>query len=113
MGESGMIRGILGNRLPYAISALVPLLIAATVVASPPMTRLRQRESFDFDWKFHLGDVARGQDPNLDSSGWQNISLRHDFSILGTIDEKAPCWGSGGWFPGGVGWYRKAFQLPR
>src|SRR6476646_2553155 len=99
MGESGMIHTILGNRLPHAISALVPLLIAATVVASPPMTRLRQRESFDFDWKFHLGDVARGEASNFESGGWQNISLPHDFSILGKIDEKAPAWGSGGWFP--------------
>ena len=26
------------------------------------------------DWKFHAGDVAHGESPDLDDSGWQSVS---------------------------------------
>ena len=44
--------------------------------------------SFDPDWRFHLGDVANGQDPNLDDSIWRELNLPHDWSIEGEFDEK-------------------------
>jgi len=74
-------------------------------------TSIRQRDSFDFDWKFNLDDPADAKDPALDDSKWQDVQLPHDWSIALQIDEKAPAWGSGGWFPGGVGWYRKSFDV--
>ena len=68
--------------------------------------------SFDPDWRFHLGDVANGQDPNLDDSIWRELNLPHDWSIEGEFDEKNPAGTGGGALPGGIGWYRKAFSIP-
>lgn len=67
--------------------------------------------SFNQDWRFHLGDVADGQSPGLDDSGWRNLNLPHDWSIEGDFSEKNPATPGGGALPGGIGWYRKTFTL--
>jgi len=38
--------------------------------------------------------------------------LPHDWSIEGQIHPKNPTGGGGGYFPAGIGWYRKTFQAP-
>jgi beta-galactosidase len=72
----------------------------------------RQRLSMDPGWRFTLGDPAGAQQPAFDDRHWRSVDLPHDWSIEGTPDEKAPGGGGVGYFPGGTGWYRKAFQLP-
>lgn len=68
--------------------------------------------SFDQDWRFHLGDVVSGQDPNLDDSQWRQLNVPHDWSIEGEFDERNPAGTGGGALPGGIGWYRKTFNVP-
>jgi len=71
----------------------------------------RQKINFNLGWKFHKGDVLNAQDPNFDDSAWRNINLPHDWSIEGEFSQE---WASGtGYLPGGIGWYRKTFVLPR
>jgi beta-galactosidase len=72
----------------------------------------RGRQRFDADWRFHLGDASDGQDPALDDAGWRVLDLPHDWSIEGEFSEDHPAGGGGGYLPGGIGWYRKAFGLP-
>ncbi len=67
---------------------------------------------FNQTWRFHLGDVANGHDPNLDDSQWRQLDLPHDWSIEGQFDETNPAGTGGGALPGGIGWYRKTFNLP-
>ena len=68
--------------------------------------------SFNRDWRFHLGDIANGQDPGIDDSQWRRLNLPHDWSIEGEFDEKNPAGIGGGALPGGIGWYRKNFNVP-
>lgn len=68
--------------------------------------------NFGKDWRFHLGDVANGQAPELDDSKWRALNLPHDWSIEGKFDEKNPAGYGGGALPGGTGWYRKTFNVP-
>src|SRR5438876_871682 len=63
-------------------------------------TRPGKTVSFDQDWRFHLGDVGNGQDPNLDDSQWRQLNLPHDWSIEGEFDEKNPAGTGGGALPG-------------
>jgi beta-galactosidase len=74
----------------------------------------RPGKTFDFnaDWRFHLGDLANGYDANLDDSQWRRLNLPHDWSIEGEFDEKNPAGTGGGALPGGIGWYRKTFNVP-
>ena len=68
--------------------------------------------SFNQDWRFYLGDVANGQDPNLNDARWRQLNLPHDWSIEGEFDESNPAGPGGGALPGGIGWYRKTFNVP-
>ena len=72
----------------------------------------RKRISFDADWLFHLGDVEAGQAPDLDAGRWRKVGLPHDWSIEGPIAEGNPAGPAGGFYPGGIGWYRKPFIAP-
>ena len=77
-----------------------------------PLVAQRQRLSMDSGWRFTLGDSARAQEPSFDDSRWRSLDLPHDWSIEGTPSKDAPTAGGGGYFPAGIGWYRKTFRLP-
>ena len=71
-----------------------------------------RKQLFDYDWKFFLGDVAEAKINDFNDGSWRNLDLPHDWSIEGTISPKNPTGGAGGYFPAGVGWYRKKFNVP-
>ena len=73
----------------------------------------RMRESFDFNWKFHLGDIEGGESVALNDNAWRNLHLPHDYSIEGSYDEKNAAGIKGGFLPTGIAWYRKAFDVPK
>ena len=75
-------------------------------------SRPGRRVSFNQDWRFHLGDVANGQDAGLSDAQWRRLDLPHDWSVEGGFSEKHPAGTGGGALPGGIGWYRKTFTLP-
>ncbi len=70
---------------------------------SPPRARI----SLDRGWRFHLGDLSGAEKPGFPDSSWRRLDLPHDWSIEGKIDLKNPTGWRGGFYPAGVGWYRK------
>lgn len=68
--------------------------------------------SADADWKFLLGDPAGAETPAFDDSAWRVVTIPHDWSIEGAPAKENPSGSSGGYFPTGVGWYRKTFAAP-
>lgn len=82
------------------------------VVAATPAAAQRQRLSMDPGWRFVLGDPKGAEQPAFDDRSWRRLDLPHDWSIEGTPSQDAPAGGRGGYFPTGIGWYRKAFRLP-
>ena len=69
-----------------------------------------RRSSFNFDWRFHLGDVIAAENPEFNDSDWRSLNVPHDWSIEGEFSSQNA---SGtGYLPGGIGWYRKDFILP-
>src|SRR5690242_6482010 len=72
----------------------------------------RERIAFDRDWRFLLGDPAGAETPSYDSGNWRVVDLPHDWSIEGKIDSANATGGSEGFFPAGVGWYRRTFTAP-
>jgi len=71
-----------------------------------------RKQLFDNDWKFFLGDTVAAQQKEFNDAAWRNLDLPHDWSIEGKILPKNPTKGAGGYFPAGIGWYRKTFQTP-
>jgi beta-galactosidase len=90
------------------VSPLRPLVLFALLsVARPAAARVTR--DFDMDWRFSRGDFASAMMPAFDDAAWRRLDLPHDWSIEGPF---GPEWGSGnGYAPGGIGWYRKHFQL--
>lgn len=71
----------------------------------------RIETSFDDNWKFFLGDAQNAHESNFNDKAWRFLDLPHDWSVEGTVSEKAPTGGSGGYLPAGIGWYRKYFSI--
>ncbi|GAB2684116.1 beta-galactosidase GalB [Mucilaginibacter koreensis] len=66
---------------------------------------------FDADWRFYLGDAPTASQPQFNDAGWRQLNLPHDWSIEGKFDKDNPAQPEGGALPGGIGWYRKTFQM--
>ena len=92
-------------------TVLVLGLSLLSVVAMPSAAQ-RQRLSMDPGWRFTLGDPAGAERSQFDDRQWRRLDLPHDWSVEGTPTEDAPAGGRGGYFPTGIGWYRKAFRMP-
>jgi beta-galactosidase len=69
------------------------------------------RENFDAGWRFHLGDVAGAETVSFSDQKWRELDLPHDWSIEGSFRPDNPSGHQGGLLPGGIGWYRKKFNL--
>ena len=57
-------------------------------------------------WRFLLGDDSLAMNVGYDDSRWERVLLPHDWSILQLPSEKAQPGNDGGWYEGGIGWYR-------
>ena len=73
----------------------------------------RAIENFCEDWQFHLGDLEQAEQLSFDDTGWRTLNVPHDWSIEQPMDPKAPGGSSTGYRWGGIGWYRKTFELPK
>ncbi len=72
----------------------------------------RETIKFTKDWKFILADNEAFKNAEFDDSGWRLLNVPHDWSIEGEFSADNPASPGGGALPGGIGWYRKKFQVP-
>jgi beta-galactosidase len=72
----------------------------------------RTIENFNRQWKFCLGDATGAEKPEFSDTSWRQLDLPHDWSIEGPFDADNPATPGGGALPGGIGWYRKTFDIP-
>ena len=71
----------------------------------------RDRQCFDNDWRFILGDSAQMSKVEYNDSWWRKLDVPHDWAIEGDFYAGNPSGAGGGALPGGIGWYRKHFQI--
>ncbi|MCR4853447.1 MAG: DUF4982 domain-containing protein [Prevotella sp.] len=71
----------------------------------------RERKSFDADWRFVLADSVQMAEKNYSDAHWRKLNLPHDWAIEGDFYAGNPSGAGGGALPGGVGWYRKHFNV--
>ena len=72
----------------------------------------RQELAADAGWRFFLGDPGGAEVPSFADASWRAVDLPHDWSIESKPDKDNPSGAGGGYFPGGIGWYRKTFHAP-
>ena len=62
-------------------------------------------------WKFCYGDLQDAWFKGFEDLDWQPITLPHDWSVTMPFSQE---FSSGtGYLPGGIGWYRTHFKLPK
>ncbi|MCI4666973.1 MAG: DUF4982 domain-containing protein [Bacteroidia bacterium] len=71
----------------------------------------RTRRILGTDWEFFKGVLEKGEDPNVNTDGWENVSIPHDWAISGPYEMEGN--GSTAKLPWkGEGWYRKELDIP-
>lgn len=92
----------------------VALLALAALAATAPRLQAEpvKPERINNGWKFMASDPPNAQAPTMDDSSWRTVELPHDWSIEGRISRNNPMGGAGGFFPSGVGWYRRHLAAP-
>ena len=92
----------------FLISLLV---LIGTVSCTNADKSARTTADFNFNWKFHLGDMSEAANAGFNSSDWQDVRLPHDWSVEHSFTQEKTD-GATGFLPGGIGWYHKTFQMP-
>lgn len=90
------------------------LIIVASIVISAcnnNSQNVRQRDNFNANWLFALTDTTDAEKPEFDDNSWRQLNLPHDWAIEGDFSENNPSGTGGGALPGGMGWYRKHFDV--
>jgi len=92
--------------------AIAVLLLSGKIMSVKAQENIQRKQLFDYNWKFFLGDSPSAGTKDFDDKSWRHLDLPHDWSIEGKLDPKNPMGGAGGYFPAGIGWYRKKFDVP-
>lgn len=96
--------GSMGNRFFLFCSFI--LLACFSVQAQ---VSFGEAKKFNENWLFSLSDDSLGASASYDDSKWRKLDLPHDWSVEGQLSPSlASCTG---YLPGGIGWYRKHFQV--
>lgn len=90
---------------------IISLALALLCLCTLGYSQGRRTVNFDQGWKFNLGDMQGAEATSFRDVAWRSLSLPHDWSIEGENLEDAPGGGSIGYFPTGIGWYRKSFDV--
>ena len=94
------------------ILAALLLMIVCMLSCTQQSVNIERKQLFDSNWKFFLGDTGAASAPDFNDGSWRTLDLPHDWSIEGKIDHTNPMGAAGGYFPAGIGWYRKSFDVP-
>lgn len=71
------------------------------------------RRLFDEGWQFTLNDSVKMSWFGYNDKTWRTLDLPHDWAVEGDFMATAPSGASGGALPGGIGWYRKHFNVTK
>ncbi|EOR93430.1 Beta-galactosidase [Arcticibacter svalbardensis MN12-7] len=65
------------------------------------------------NWKFVNEDIPEAKMAEYDASKWRTVSLPHDWAFENGITKNGSQSDGGGYYGGGIGWYRYQFEAPK
>ncbi|MBN2699270.1 MAG: hypothetical protein JXR52_10640 [Bacteroidales bacterium] len=71
----------------------------------------RIEKNIDLNWKFTDSDTVNAFKPEFNDSEWKFVTLPHDWMIEQKVEKNTPSGKAGGFYPPGIGWYRKSLDL--
>ena len=87
--------------------------ILACAIGCMLTAHARDRQNFDNGWRFVLADSAQMSKTDYHDTHWRALNLPHDWAVEGDFLCSNPSGAGGGALPGGIGWYRKTFNLQK
>lgn len=87
--------------------------ILACAIGCILTAQARDRQNFDNGWRFVLADSAQMSKTDYHDTHWRALNLPHDWAVEGDFLCSNPSGAGGGALPGGIGWYRKTFNLQK
>lgn len=100
-----MVQTFLRGASRLALAATLGLAASSAFAADRVVTPLAD------GWRFFQGDPQGAETATFDDAGWRQVSVPHDWAIVGPFDVKARAGGAGAFLPTGVGWYRKILDV--
>jgi len=88
------------------------LTLLAIILPLLSMHAERATIPLDADWRFYLGDATGAEALDYNDAAWRTLNVPHDWAFEADYSEDAAQTDRGGYKPGGIGWYRKTFDLP-
>jgi hypothetical protein len=93
------------------IILVLTMFFATWLVYRSRDTEPRSESSIDLNWRFTTGDPDGAFAPGYDDSQWRYVTVPHDWMIEQPVNISNPSGPAGGFYPGGVGWYRNHLDL--
>lgn len=97
------------NKMKTSTAFILLIFMCSCTKNNSDISSIRNKTDFNSGWLFALGDHPDAHVSSFSDSEWANVQLPHDWSIEGKIDKDNPSGHFGGFYPGGVGYYRKSF----
>ena len=106
-----------------SLALLSFLFFGFTISSKPPTSDKNSRTvSFDDGWRFIKDSLSGAERIDFNDSGWRILDVPHDWSIedlpgqdgeniIGPFDKSSVDKMSSGYLTGGIGWYRKTFNV--
>src|SRR3984957_10375944 len=94
---------------PIFFTVLLACFVPVSTSAANSNPRSREFAA-DAGWKFFLGDPSGAETPSYADVSWRSVDLPHDWSIESKPDKDNSSGPGEGYFPEGIGWYRKTFR---
>ncbi len=67
--------------------------------------------TIDLNWRFIQSDPNGASQPGYNDLHWKYVSLPHDWMIEQSVAQENPSGTAGGFYEGGIAWYRKTIDL--
>lgn len=71
---------------------------------------MREKININGGWRFFKGDEPKASYRGFEDDEWRNVTVPHDWSVEYDFDKSYAS--STGYLCGGIGWYRKTFDIP-
>jgi beta-galactosidase len=94
------------NRINRLLFSLLAILIFNNAYSQ------RQSISLNSNWHFTLHDDAQFSATDVEVDDWQEVVIPHDWSHEKGVSRDGAQRDNGGYFDGGIGWYRTTFMAP-
>lgn len=104
---------------PWTAAVLILYVLVYCSVANPLQAQKKTVAEgrtilpFEDDCRFLKEDAPGAENPGFKDKGWQLVNVPHDWTIGEEVDRDNSTGRGGGYFPAGIAWYRKSFQLPK